>query len=42
MVEYAMMVALIAAVSLVAIRNIGTAGNVAFSEVATQMNTATN
>ncbi len=40
MVEYAMMVALIAAVCVVAIRNIGQAGNAAFNTVGVQMNSA--
>ena len=42
MVEYAMMVALVAAVCVVAVTNIGSAGNVAFTGIATKMNTANN
>jgi len=42
MVEYAMMVALVAAICIVAVTNIGKASNTAFSGVATKMNTANN
>ena len=42
MVEYAMMVALVAAVCIVAVTNIGKAGNTAFTNIATNMNTANN
>jgi len=42
MVEYAMMVALVAAVCIVAVTNIGKASNAAFTGVATQLNSANN